>query len=629
MCRRFTPGRIDGAIEVESTISVDRDREAVLLPWLTILPGHGAYGRRKHQGLFAGLEYLADEPISSKADLAGPDHLRRVPDPVKITFPLMAIEHDGACLGLIWDKSEPVAAGFDSPDRVFGSDGHAMWLSGPPVGENRFENDLVAHSPVSLAANEPLTTHATLVASRSPSVLGAVQQYLSLRPPPPVPEFDGGFEAAVDLLAHGWLDSAANEDGLFRHAVWMDRFGAQPAAGAAMFQSWLASRTRDRDLAARLARGCRQDACPARSRRSLRLGGVPRPPTRRPARLRPDPGVRRHRLAAARGQLRQFDEQGRVIYHPREKDYARTHFANHANGLGGRVLADILEAAVLSADRELATSALAILDQQAALYANTVPRGAQTWEMPLHTPDIMASAHMIRAYVYGYVLTGNDDYLAHARYWAWTGVPFLYLVNPTDGAAAPTPPSAVLGATNWVAPVWIGQPVQWCGLVYGSALHLLSRYDTPARGRQLARGITIAGLQMTWPTDDTERQGLLPDFFHLHRQVSDGPAINPGTVSAHLPEAFGQGSLHGFHRFDNGGSSTPPARSPRSAETGGTLRFSPAGWGDRPYHIMLAGVTEAPRRVTAAGKPVESSHVPDQKLLVVRLEGAAELEIQP
>ena len=42
-----------------------------------------------------GLDYLADEASSSKADIAGPGHVRRIPDPIKITFPLMAIEHAG------------------------------------------------------------------------------------------------------------------------------------------------------------------------------------------------------------------------------------------------------------------------------------------------------------------------------------------------------------------------------------------------------------------------------------------------------------------------------------------------------------------------------------------------------
>ena len=32
--------------------------------------------------------------------------------------------------------------------------------------------------------------------------------------------------------------------------------------------------------------------------------------------------------------------------------------------------------------------------------------------------------------------------------------------------------------------------------------------------------------------------------------ISEGPAINPGTVNAHLPEAFGKGPLHASHHPD-------------------------------------------------------------------------------
>ena len=150
---------------------------------------------------------------------------------------------------------------------------------------------------------------------------------------------------------------------------------------------------------------------------------------------------------------------------------------------------------------------LALLDKQTALYANTVPRGAQTWEVPLHTPDILASAHLVKAYTLGYMISGKQEYLEQARYWAWTGVPFVYLVNPTEGEIGPYATIAVLGATNWQAPVWFGRPVQWCGLVYCSALHLLSQYDKNGPWETIAKGITATGLQMTWPASDPQAPG--------------------------------------------------------------------------------------------------------------------------
>jgi hypothetical protein len=81
---------------------------------------------------------------------------------------------------------------------------------------------------------------------------------------------------------------------------------------------------------------------------------------------------------------------------------------------------------------------------------------------------------------------------------------------------------------------------------------MLAEHDPTGPWRKLARGITLAGLQMTWSEDDIERQGLLPDYFHLRAQVSDGPAINPGTVGAHVFEAFAQGPLYDVKRARGG-----------------------------------------------------------------------------
>ena len=82
-------------------------------------------------------------------------------------------------------------------------------------------------------------------------------------------------------------------------------------------------------------------------------------------------------------------------------------------------MAAILEGAALSGDRALIEQALRLLDQQTALYAHTVPRGAQTWEVALHTQDILAAGRLVDAYVLGYLLSNDEKHLEQARYWAW------------------------------------------------------------------------------------------------------------------------------------------------------------------------------------------------------------------
>jgi hypothetical protein len=324
--------------------------------------------------------------------------------------------------------------------------------------------------------------------------------------------------------------------------------------------------------------------------------------------------------------LRQFDAQGIKHYQPGKVDYARTHFADHANGLGATQVAQILEAATLSADPELMARSLALLDRQTVLYAGTVPRGAQTWEVPLHTPDILASAYMVKAYTLGYMISDRSEYLEQARYWAWTGVPFIYLANPTDGAVGPYATIAVLGATNWQAPIWLGQPVQWCGLVYASALQQLSQYDPDGPWGQIAEGITAAGLQMTWPATDEKRQGLLPDFFHLRAQVSDGPAINPGTVQAHVPELFEKGRLYDVRKLDDrDGFIHAPCAIRELRQDKEAVHFVVDGWGTKPYTVLFSGVTKEPAVVRPDADVRFHSQ---QKLLTVSVSGPSEVEIR-
>jgi len=340
-----------------------------------------------------------------------------------------------------------------------------------------------------------------------------------------------------------------------------------------------------------------------------------------------------HKQALA--QLKAFDQAGRVLYRPQpdKPDYSKTHFAKHANGLGVHILADILSAATLCHDPDLTRQALHRLDQQTALYANTVPRGAQTWEIPLHTPDIMASAHMVRAYVLGYHLSGKQAYLDQARYWAWTGVPFVYLVNPTEQAIGPYATIAVLGATHWQAPVWMGQPVQWCGLVYGDALQLLAEVDPGGPWRRLSRGITRCGLQMVWPQSDTERQGLLPDYFLLKAQVSDGPAINPGTVGARMPEAFDHVPHYQLRKLPSmtGFIHAPGQIAVRQANNA-QITFAIATQCDRPYHILISGLKDGLTSVESRtnGAWAACTTVYDEPLgfAVIQASGAATIRLR-
>jgi hypothetical protein len=207
----------------------------------------------------------------------------------------------------------------------------------------------------------------------------------------------------------------------------------------------------------------------------------------------------------------------------------------------------------------------------------------------------------------------------------------VYLTPPTEGPVGIYATIGVIGATNWQAPNWIGQPVQWCGLVYRSALEDLARVDAPQRGvwQQLARGITLAGLQMCFPLDDPQqRGGLLPDYFLLKEQKSDGPAINPGTLQAHLAEAYAKTPMSTLTRLANGMLVHAPGEVVQEKSTPNSIRLSVTAWPEEEYRILVTRVANAPGKVLWNDTPVPAGYIDQAHSMIVALKGCGTLEIR-
>jgi hypothetical protein len=632
LSQSFTPTATD-AIAFETSVMVDQDRAVVYLPLVTLLSGVGTHGTNKHQALLAGVEYLENEPSSSEADLIGPASWRLVPDTLKLTFPLMALQADQRYVGLCWEPQAAIAALYDSPDRQFHSGGHLMGLLFPGSdGMNREERSLLPYTTQTLRAGEALRLRATLLGGTGSTVLPAVQQYVQRAGLPPLP--DHGYTAAqyYELAARGWLESRIRETSLYRHAYWPG-FNAQPAADAALWMRWLARQPGASTLADELT----QAAADALSRVSpAAFNGSQISHVRYPLPALVFGSVLEN-AEQARQQgaalLNRFQADGSVLYQPPPNgvDYGRTHWAREANGLTASVVAALLEAAVFSGDHALIERGLEHL-RALDRFRGTVPRGAQTWEIPLHTPDILASAHLVRAYTLGYELTGEPALLEQARYWAWTGVPFVYLSPPTPQPVGPYSTIAVLGATSWQAPVWLGQPVQWCGLVYGDALHRLAPHDPAGPWKRLADGIAAAGLQHTWPLTDSERKGLLPDFYLLRAQRSDGPAINPATLLVPAIRLFDGPIPYSFQVFRRHGilvHAPGPLRNPVERDDG--VSFSVDPWLPGASRVLIDGVRQPPL-LMIDGQPVELTaphqYQANPGRLVIQLDRPAAVDLQ-
>ncbi len=159
------------------------------------------------------------------------------------------------------------------------------------------------------------------------------------------------------------------------------------------------------------------------------------------------------------------------------------------------------------------------------------PRGAQTWELSLHTPDLVASSRCCAANVIAYEATSDARYLEQARRWALSGMAFIYLWQaPSLDSDAVMRYAAipVFGTTDWIAPCWIGTPVQWCGLDYADAVIELARYDDSLDWIKIAGGIVTCAEQMEYP--DGEYIGSLPDSFSIDKQTRNPVNINPCVV---------------------------------------------------------------------------------------------------
>jgi hypothetical protein len=642
LSQTFRPGPA-GSIAVTAECEQDAHRAVVFLPMFLLLPGNGSFGSLKGQGLFAGVEYLENEPSSSTADLnekAGA--LRKVPDSARITFPLMAVQAHGDYLGLIWDPSTEIAALFDSPDRTFGSAGHVLGLIAPGAnGTDRKNGELLPVEPLELSPGEKLVAKALIIGGRGESVLPAVRQYVALKglpARPPVPDL----QDYIRLAAAGWLDSPIRSGHRFRHAVGGD-FTPYPAADAAWMMDQLAALSTDQALAPRLNQEASAAAAevPSEQRIHAAVGHVRYPLAplvlgeASPAAADQVTVSLDQARALAQALAHRFEPDGSIRYRAPagETDYGRTHFSDEASGLTAEPVARLLEAAVFAGDRVLAEEGLRLLRLLRTRFSSGVPRGAQTWEIPLHTPDILGSAYLVKAFALGYELTGEADFLKAARDWAWSGVPFVYLINRTGpgavGAFATVP---VLGATNWMAPNWIGLPVQWCGLVYADALFDLARLDPTGPWKALAEGIAASGIAQTYPLEHPHH-GLLPDSFNLAEQSRNPPDINPGTLQplALRLLAGEQGTAYSFRALRNSGLWIhAPGAIEVAEDRAGHASFTIRPWTTQSWYALIHGVRPGAAVSHNGKRPSMQRLVADRGTLILRLDGGqpAALEVR-
>jgi len=420
------------------------------------------------QGLLAGLEYLGKgERSSSKLDIETAGHLRFAPDPLMVTMPLMSFVTDRSSLAMTWTdmQLQPV---FATPNFFDAAADHRMALRGKKIEATICIDD------------EPLCE----------TILWAVKKHGL----PPLPEPPRTPKQQREICLKALNGPLRNEAG-WGHCV-QERWTRRPFADMA---STFWRLTGEVPKFNRFVPGGAH----------VQNGSIYFVTGR--AREWLD-----HKAREVQGIMRRQQSDGSFRY---DGEFRRGHFENTASGVCARPAATLLEYARVTGDQAALEAGLRTLEYMKRF---RTPRGAQVWEVPLHTPDQLASAYLVWAYVRGYELTGKDEYLEHARKWAISGIPFVYLWECRPIMLYSTPP--VFGATHW-RHGWFGLPVQWVGGVYAYALTLLAPYDDSLDWNHLARGILISAEKQQYP--DGPNVGLLPDSFNIPHQRRQPADINP------------------------------------------------------------------------------------------------------
>ncbi|MDR2115914.1 MAG: glycoside hydrolase family 127 protein [Planctomycetaceae bacterium] len=451
------------------------------------------------QAVLNGVEYLEHgEHSSSTADIETPEHFRFAPKLLDITWSFMAVVTEKAGFGLLWDTPETQAV-FATPDFIFNdSTAHYLGLYG-----NNFSGTLKIlnhHELRETLSQNSLTPLDSLI-------LWAVQKHGL----PDLPKRFRNDEAQRLLNLAAYEKSAITDSSNgWKHALLPGAAQIFPPSFGVDYVTAIWQLTGKLPETPRLDHG----GAHLRNPVAFLLSGKAEQ-------------LRNFCRGEGKGICQQQRTDGAFAYNGK---YLKGHWENTASGHCGNVLFRLLYDYRVTGDGEFLAAAVKGLE-----FANkyTVPRGAQVWELSLHTPDIMGSSRMCMANVWAFEATGEKKYLDVARRWAITGLPFVYLwqkdsiKNRAKNATEIIMKYAtipVFGATDFKGN-WIGLPVQWCGLDYGEALFMLAEYDKTLDWRKIAEGILIVAEQMQYP--DGQSIGLLPDSFHLEYQQRNIADINP------------------------------------------------------------------------------------------------------
>lgn len=509
-------------VECSARLVCDRAADLLSFTGPELLAGDAAFGEKRDLGLFPGLEYLLPGERSSGTDFAAPPVNNRVaPHPNRVTVPLMAVLNGELMAGIIWDplqrwdgeNDRPIAR-FASPNFVSGGENHLMSLALPGVGPWFQENSLEAKRPYQVEPRRPLTLRWDLFAGPGDDIDDVMRVWLARTggfPQPPSPPYDRTVQR--DAVLHEYTDTAWVPDQAKWHRAIADPWGPDYLELHALHLQWELERGLPGPLGEK-AREVLESAVRARREAGGGLG-------LQMAFHRGGADVASQSLWAEAASLaRSIRSDGSAAFEPDASHAVFGRRGDSSSGHTAGVAWRLWQLALLTGSREAVEAGL-----RAISYLDTQkrPEGAQTWELPLHVPDVLAAAHAVRCCVAAYRVTGDRRHIDRAVTWAYRGLPFIYLWAARDRPIMLYGSIPVFGAT-WYTGGWFGRIVQWNGLEFADALIELAQHDRREPWLTIAQGILNCAFRQQRPTDrrhhpfasavpDCGHAGMYPDSY--------------------------------------------------------------------------------------------------------------------
>ena len=528
----------------------------------TVLAGEGGQGLSRTGAILPGLEYLGAAGRSSDTESVGESlGLRTAPLPYQITVPLAAVATRDALVGLMWDATAPWAPGHAMPMAEFASpnflDGQANHLAGlfvPTAPEFERANERASSElGFEMAAGQTVRLRCKLLCAPEAGVVDAVPNWYRAYGQPKPPWTPKPLPGFLEDIAWGWAETCRVPGrGYVNHWRPGEQPGPRPDIEAGLLD--YARRHGKMEIAATAGLS-------AASRPDLAFPSVqPGQPPATIATQAPDgtwPYVCTPDVAA---RCREFTGGKR-------SDLGRA--GTSCVGLCAVNALPILQHALATGDPVSVRSGLKALQ---GMMRFDVPAGSQTWEVHKDIPDIYAAAVATDCYRIGYQLTGERRWLERARYWARTGLPFLYSYqvagtgpgmncvipepkagnpNPSvkgaypgtrvfmDATRHPTPYGSIpVFGTSFYVVTWFGNLVQWCGLCWAQSVQALLRHVEDPTLRLAVAGVVASGCNQTF--DKAPVTGLLPDTWHLGSNTILPAFISPIRLEGPLRALLGE-----------------------------------------------------------------------------------------